>query len=177
MKFTTLANVLALASSALSAPAVAEKRADSFQIGAYGVESSVLTLFYSDGIAYFGDSSAWTWGSVTTDVTFVYSDSEIVATATTDGVTLDADTLFYIRPTADEVLPVGFTGNGIETPSDAVSNSWIFYGNWPMYEETSGSLSDSFRVKETNVTGVYEAYFDYSNLYPTGYSIANVRKL
>jgi hypothetical protein len=64
---------------------------------------------------------------------------------------------------------VGFTGNGYTPPSDAVTNEWIWYGKYLMYERTDDVLSDSFRLLETNVTGVYQFYFDYSNLYPTGY--------
>lgn len=84
-------------------------------------------------------------------------------------MTLDSNTLFYIRPTADEVLPVGFTGNGITVPDDAVTTNFIFYGKYLMWEYNDGTLSDSFRAKETNVTGVYELYYDFSNLYPSVY--------
>lgn len=90
-------------------------------------------------------------------------------------MTLDSDTLFYIRPTTDEVLPVGFTGNGVPTPSDAVTTDFIFYGTYLMWEYDDGSLSDSFRAKETNVTAVYELYYDFSNLYPSGYETPVVK--
>lgn len=111
------------------------------------------------GIAYTGDSSKWTYGSVTTDVTcksiyafprlnvekfilyrgfyklkcahsisVVIQDTKLITTPTTSGVTLDSDTLFYIRPTTNAVLSVGFTGNGVSTPSDAVTTDFIFYG-------------------------------------------------
>jgi hypothetical protein len=105
----------------------------------------------------------------------VIKDTEIITTATTSGVTLDSDTLFYIRPTEDEVLPVGFTGNGVTAPSDAVTTNFIFYGTYLMWEYNDGSLSDSFRAKETNVTGVYELYYDFSNLYPSGYKTPVVK--
>ncbi|RAH39844.1 uncharacterized protein BO95DRAFT_448415 [Aspergillus brunneoviolaceus CBS 621.78] len=180
MKFT-LASTLALATAALAMPAAEaeaslEKRNPSgaFSLYAWGVTSSAMKLFYSDGLAYAGDSSAWPYGSVTTDVTFEIADTEITTTATTDGVTLDADTLFYIRPTANEITEVGFTGNGYDTPSDAATDNFIFYGSWLMWEEDSGVLTDSFRLKETNVSGIYQFYFDYSNLYPSGYSIPSV---
>ncbi|CEJ57135.1 hypothetical protein PEBR_31358 [Penicillium brasilianum] len=180
MKFSALPSILALASSVLAAPGAVKpllKRnpSGSFSLVAYGLESSAVKIFYSDGIAYAGDSSKWTYGSVTTDVTFVIKDTEITTTATTSGVTLDSDTLFYIRPTADEVLPVGFTGNGVTAPSDAVTTDFIFYGTYLMWEYSDGSLSDSFRAKETNVTGVYELYYDFSNLYPSGYETPVVK--
>ncbi|KAJ5886045.1 uncharacterized protein N7473_008719 [Penicillium subrubescens] len=104
--------------------------------------------------------------------------TEVITTATTSGVTLDSDTMFYIfyiRPTADEVLPVGFTGNGVTAPDDAVTTNFIFYGTYLMWEYDDGSLSDSFRAKETNVTGVYELYYDFSNLYPSGYKTPVVK--
>lgn len=37
-----------------------------------------------------------------------------------------------------------------------------------MWEYDDGSWSDSFRA-ETNVTVVYELYYDFSNMYPSGY--------
>jgi hypothetical protein len=105
----------------------------------------------------------------------VIKDTEMITTATTSGVTLDSDTLFYIRPTADEFLPVGFTGNGVTVPDDAITTNFIFYGTYLMWEYDDGSLSDSFRAKETNVTGVYELYYDFSNLYPSGYKTPVVK--
>ena len=105
------------------------------------------------------------------------NDTQLITTATTSGVTLDADTLFYIRPTSDEVLPVGFTGNDIATPDDAVTDDCIFYGTYLMWEEASGTLSDSFRMKKTNVSGVYQVYWDTSNLYPSGYLSPVVKSL
>jgi hypothetical protein len=105
------------------------------------------------------------------------SDTELTTTATTSGVTLDSDTLFYIQPTADEITEVGFTGNGIGTPSAATIEGFLFYGTYLMREESSGTLSDSFRVKETNVSGVYQLYWDQSNLYPSGYLTPVVKSL
>lgn len=105
----------------------------------------------------------------------VITDTELITTATTDGVTLDSDTLFYIRPTADEILPVGFTGNGIDTPSDAVTDDFIFYGSYLMWEESSGELSDVFRLKDTNVTDVYQVYWDTSSLDESGYYYPTVK--
>lgn len=92
MKFSALPSILALASSVLAAPGAVKpllKRnpSGSFSLVAYGLESSAVKIFYSDGlsislvtlfkssnshstgIAYAGDSSKWTYGSVTTDVT------------------------------------------------------------------------------------------------------------
>ncbi|KAJ5153178.1 uncharacterized protein N7482_009656 [Penicillium canariense] len=180
MKSSIFSSVLAFAACALATPATVQpllKRnpTGSFSLVAYSLASDYIDIFYSDGIAYAGDSSKWPYGSITTDVTFVITDTEMITTATTSGVTLDSDTLLYIRPTDDEVLPVGFTGNGITVPSDAVTTNFIFYGTYLMWEYGSGSLSDSFRAKETNVTGVYELYFDFSNLYPSGYETPVVK--
>lgn len=90
-------------------------------------------------------------------------------------MTLDNSTLLYIRPTTDEVLPVGFTGNGIDTPSDATTEDFLFYGTYLMWENDSGVLSDSFRLLETNVSGVYQYYYDISNTYPSGYITPTVK--
>ncbi|KAJ5930501.1 hypothetical protein N7466_005994 [Penicillium verhagenii] len=179
MKAGLFTSVLALASSAFAAPSVGIKRSPSgaFELIAYGVASEYITMFYSDGLAYAGDSSLWTSGNVTTDITFLFSDNELAATATTSGVTLDSDTLLYVRPTADEVLPVGFTGNGYTTPSDASSDSFIWYGSYLMWEGTGGTLSDVFRLKETSVSGVYQFYWDTSSLDPSGYLIPTIKDL
>lgn len=105
------------------------------------------------------------------------NNTQLTTTATTAGVTLDADTLFYIRPTADKVPPVGFTGNGVSTPSDAVTDNFLFYGTYLMWGESGGLLSDSFRLKATNVSGIYQLYWDQSNLYPSGYLSPIVKSL
>ncbi|PWY85016.1 hypothetical protein BO70DRAFT_424331 [Aspergillus heteromorphus CBS 117.55] len=180
MKSSVL-SALALAVGALAAPsakvdAELQKRDDTgaFSLYAWGVAASGLKFFYSDGLAYAGDSSLWPYGSVTTDVDFHRVDDVLVTTATTTGITLDSDTLFYIRPVDDEVLPVGYTGNGIATPDDAVTTGFLFYGSYLMWEESSGQLADVFRLKETNVTGVYQVYWDQSSLDLSGYSFPSV---
>lgn len=109
--------------------------------------------------------------------TVTINNTQLLTTATTSGVTIDSNTLFYIRPTDDEVLPVGFTGNGDEVPSDAVTDDFVFYGTYLMWEMAGGELSDSFRPKETNVSGVYLLYWDQSNLYPEGYLLPVVKSL
>lgn len=101
----------------------------------------------------------------------------LYTTATTPDIILDPETLFYIRPTEDEVLPVGFTGNGNDVPSDAVTDEFIFYGTYLMWEMAGGELSDSFRLKETNVSGVFQLYWDQSNLYPEGFLLPVVKSL
>ncbi|KAJ6114905.1 hypothetical protein N7486_000683 [Penicillium sp. IBT 16267x] len=157
MKLTTFTSALALASSAAAAPSIAiEKRnpSGSFELVAYGVADDAIRMFYSD---------------------VKITDTELVTTATTSGVTLDSDTLLYIQPTADEVLPVGFTGNGIDAPSAATTAGFLFYGSYLMWEESDGILSDVFRLKETNVSGIYQFYWDMSSLDLSGYSFPTVK--
>ncbi|PYH98143.1 hypothetical protein BO71DRAFT_416570 [Aspergillus ellipticus CBS 707.79] len=146
-----------------------------FSLYDYGIASRAVKLFYADGLAYFGTPSDWTYGSVVADVTFTFSDSEISTEALTAGVTLPADTLLYIRPDADAVTAVGFTGD--DTPSDAVTDGWIWYGAWLMYEEASGTLLDSFYVQETNVTGVWQLYWVPSGVSSSGYTAGTVRDI
>jgi hypothetical protein len=98
-----------------------------------------------------------------------FTDTRLYATATNTDIVLDDDTALYIRPTANRILTVGFTGNGIETPSDAAADNFLFYGRYLMWQDESGALSDSFRLKETNVTGIYQLYWDTSILYPPGF--------
>ncbi|OJI87879.1 hypothetical protein ASPTUDRAFT_196872 [Aspergillus tubingensis CBS 134.48] len=144
-----------------------------FILYAYGLASEPVKLFYADGLAYFGTASDWTYGSVVTDITMTYSSDEVFAEALTDGVTLPDDTLLYIRPNADEVTEVGFTGD--DTPSDAVTDQWIWYGGWIMYESDSGELFDTFYVKDTNVSTVWQLYWVPEGVSSSGYTSANVR--
>ncbi|KAL2697012.1 hypothetical protein AAEP93_002307 [Penicillium crustosum] len=164
----------------------------SFSILAYGVTPEGANVFYSDGcydfphesdpyltrylgLAYVGDSSQWVSGSVTTDVTFVFKNSRIIATATNKDYTLDPDTFFYIRPTPNMVLPVGFTGNDIDTPDDTKIDQFLFYGRYLMWQNENGILCDSFRLKDTDVDDIYQLYWDTSNLYPPGFLIPTVK--
>lgn len=97
------------------------------------------------------------------------NNTRLTTTATTAGVTLDSGTLFYIRPTEDAITSVGFTGNGATVPSDVTTESFLFYGTYLTWEGFGGGLSDSFRLQATTVSGVYQLYWDQSNLYPSGY--------
>jgi hypothetical protein len=66
------------------------------------------------------------------------------------------------------VLPVGFTGNDVDTPDDAVVDQFLFYGRYLLWQDKNGLLSDSFRLKDTDVDDIYQLYWDTSNLYPPG---------
>lgn len=105
------------------------------------------------------------------------NNTRLTTTATAAGVTLDAGSLFYIRPTEDAITSVGFTGNGATVPSDATTESFIFYGTYLMWEEFGGELSDAVRLQATNVSGLYQLYWDQSNPYPTGYLLPVVESL
>ena len=92
MKLNSLATVLAIFASFPAAPSAKaiEERSPTgpFSLIAYGIASSYIKIFYSDGrtstraswyllntsdfcigLAFAGDSSLWTYGKVTTDVT------------------------------------------------------------------------------------------------------------
>ena len=105
----------------------------------------------------------------------VFNNTQVIATPSNKDYTFDNETFLYIRPTPNQVLPVGFTGNDINTPDDAVAGSFIFYGTYLMWENDSGVLSDSFRLKETDITGIYQLYWDTSNLYPSGYLVPTIK--
>ncbi|PYI03217.1 hypothetical protein BO78DRAFT_323349 [Aspergillus sclerotiicarbonarius CBS 121057] len=175
--FSALAAVTSVTASPLRPLGEVVKRSPdgNFTLYDYGVTASPIKLFYADGLAYFGTASDWTSGSVVTDVTMTFSDGEISTEALTDGVTLPDDTLLYIRPNDDAVTEVGFTGDS--TPSDAVTDKWIWYGAWLMYEDDSGELFDTFYVKETDVSGVWQLYWVPSGVSSSGYTDANVRDI
>ncbi|KAI3026841.1 hypothetical protein CBS147347_4892 [Aspergillus niger] len=176
---TTILSALAAISSVAANPLrplgdlVKRSPDGNFTLHAYGLASEPVKLFYADGLAYFGTASDWTYGSVVTDITMTYSDDEVFAEALTEGITLPDDTLLYIRPNADEVTEVGFTGD--DTPSDAVTDRWIWYGAWIMYESDSGELFDTFYVKDTNVSTVWQLYWVPEGVSSSGYTFANVR--
>ncbi|CAG8901328.1 unnamed protein product [Penicillium egyptiacum] len=179
MRLNILSTSIALASQAMASLSQSELQTryptGSFSILAYGVAPEGANVFYSDGFAYVGDSSQWISGSVTTDVTFVFKNSRIIATATDKDYTFDADTSLYIRPTPNKVLPVGFTGNYVDTPDDAKLDQFLFYGRYLMWQDENGLLCDSFRLKDTPVDGIYQLYWDTSNLYPPGFLIPTVK--
>ncbi|KGO74887.1 hypothetical protein PITC_043880 [Penicillium italicum] len=179
MRLNILPTSMALASQAMTAlsESALQRRypTGSFSILAYGVALEGVKVFYSDGLAYVGDSSQWLSGSVTTDVTFVFKNSQIIATATNKDYTFDADTFFYVRPTPHKVLPVGFTGNGVDTPDDAKVDRFLFYGRYLMWQNKNGFLCDSFRLKDTDVDDIYQLYWDTSNIYPPGFLIPTVK--
>ncbi|KAH8705458.1 hypothetical protein BGW36DRAFT_403036 [Talaromyces proteolyticus] len=156
---SALYGVLLLTTKAISHP-LGEQTNDGNTITLYGYnDSTIRQLFYADGLAYFGDSSAWT-GSVVTDVTFDYSSNPgtLSAKAVTNGVTLPENTLLYIRPDTTTPLPLGFTGSS--TPSGVVTDRWSFYETYAFYEETNGNELQYFYVKETDVTGIWQLYWD-----------------
>lgn len=105
----------------------------------------------------------------------VFKNSQIIATATSKDCTFDADTFFYIRPTPNKVLPVGFTGNDVDTPDDAKVDRFLFYGRYLMWQNENGLLCDSFRLKGTAVDDIYQLYWDTSNIYPPGFLIPTVK--
>ncbi|KGO39495.1 hypothetical protein PEX1_091960 [Penicillium expansum] len=179
MRLNILTTSMALASQAMAAlsesPVERRYPTGSFSILAYGVAPEGVSVFYSDGLAYVGNSSQWVSGSTTTDVTFIFKNSQIIATATNKDYTFDTDTFFYIRPTPNKVLPVGFTGNDVDTPDDAKADQFIFYGRYLMWQNENGLLCDSFRLKDTDVDGIYQLYWDTSNIYPPGFLIPTVK--
>lgn len=105
----------------------------------------------------------------------VFKNSQIIATATDKDYTFDPDTLLYIRPTPNKVLPVGFTGNDVDTPDDTKVDQFLFYGRYLMWQNENGLLCDSFRLKGTHVDGIYQLYWDTSNLFPPGFLIPTVK--
>ncbi|KAJ5407533.1 hypothetical protein N7465_008817 [Penicillium sp. CMV-2018d] len=179
MRLDILPTSMALASQVMTAISESglQKRypTGSFSILAYGVAPEGANVFYSDGLAYVGDSSQWVSGSVTTNVTFVFKNSRIIATATNKDYTFDPDTFFYIRPTPNMVLPVGFTGNDVDTPDDAKVDRFLFYGRYLMWQDENGPLCDSFRLKATDVDDIYQLYWDTSNIYPPGFLVPTVK--
>lgn len=73
------------------------------------------------------------------------------------------------------VLPVGFTGNDVDTPVDAKVDQFLFYGRYLMWQNENGLLCDSFRLKDTDVNDIYQLYWDTSNIYPPGFFIPTVK--
>ncbi|KAJ5556055.1 hypothetical protein N7513_003697 [Penicillium frequentans] len=70
---------------------------------------------------------------------------------------------------------IGFTGNEIDSRSAATTDGSLFYGSYFMWEDSDGTLSDVFRPKETDVSGIYQFNWDTSSLDPSGYSIPTVK--
>jgi hypothetical protein len=157
---------------------------------------SLTQIVISIGFAYYGDSSAWT-GSVITNVTCTYlpfihtyinlfsmfltldivsfsaNPGALSANALTDGVTIPDNTLLYVIPNATSPQPIGFTGSKT-TPSGAVTDRWTFYETYASYEDSTGQLNQYFYVKETDVKGVWQVYWDNADEV-SGYTRITVR--
>lgn len=53
---------------------------------------------------------------------------------------------------------MGFTGNKNDTSNDAIAGSFLFYGAYLMWEDDVRVLSDLLRLKETDVSNIYQLY-------------------
>ncbi|KAJ6191496.1 hypothetical protein N7519_001517 [Penicillium mononematosum] len=158
MRLDDLPTSITFSSQAMAALSQSELQTryltESFSILAYGVAPEGANVFYSD---------------------VVFKNSGIIATATDKDYTFDPDTSLYIRPTPNKVLPVGFTGNDVDTPDDAKVDQFLSYGRYLMWQNENGLLCDSFRLKGTHVDGIYQLYWDTSNLFPPGFLIPTVK--
>ncbi|PLB54172.1 hypothetical protein P170DRAFT_469636 [Aspergillus steynii IBT 23096] len=175
MKFTVFISTLSLLATTTAGAlrpigdVVKRDPSGSFSLYDYGVASGPLKLFYADGLAYFGSPSAWS-GSVVTDVTFTASNSQVIAHSASS-VTIPSNSRLYVRPDTNSAAPVGFTGSN--TPADAVTDSFTWYGAWLFYQN-GNALESKFYVKETSVSGVWQLFW-LSGGSTEGYKAGNVR--
>ncbi|KAJ5162207.1 hypothetical protein N7492_007599 [Penicillium capsulatum] len=65
-------------------------------------------------------------------------------------------------------LPIGVTGNGQETPKDAQTDQFDFYGSLLLWKQDRKLASLLRRLKETSVRGVYQVAWDTSKTAPGG---------
>jgi hypothetical protein len=105
-------------------------------------------------------------------VSFSSNPGALSANAVTDGVTIPDSTLLYVIPNATSPQPIGFTGS--KTPSGAVTDRWAFYETYATYEDDTGQLNQYFYVKETDVKGVWQVYWD-NEAEVSGYTRITVR--
>lgn len=104
-----------------------------------GLEQSPRTLLVS--AASINGIPIHTPPQILISVLVTFADGSIYATAAEAGVTLDAATQLYIRPTANQVQPVGFLVNGRAAPSDdAKTDRFDFYGSTLMWKEEGGAV-------------------------------------
>ncbi|KAI9037244.1 uncharacterized protein KD926_000681 [Aspergillus affinis] len=175
MKFTSFISTLTLLATATASAlrpigdVIKRDPSGSFNLYDYGVASGPLKLFYADGLAYFGSPSAWS-GSVVTDVTFTASDGQVIAHSASS-TSLPSNTLLYVRPDTNSAAPVGFTGSN--TPSDAVTDQFTWYGAW-LFFQVGNDLESKFYVKETKVQGVWQLFW-LSGGSSDGFKPGNVR--
>lgn len=156
--------------------------------------SSFRVLTHSTGLAYFGSPSAWS-GSVVTDITcnsppqsippspqplltpnlnpVTAANSQVIAHSSSS-VSIPENSRLYVRPNTNSAAPVGFTGAGT-TPSDAVTDSFIWYGAWLFYRN-GNAIESKFYVRETSVQGVWQLYW-LTGGSTDGFKAGNVRNV
>lgn len=106
-------------------------------------------------------------------VSYSFTGYTLSANAVTDGVTLPDNTLLYLLPDTTSPLPLGFTGD--KTPSGAISDKWTFFETYALYEDTNRQLIEYFWAKETDVTGVWQLFWDREDNKVDGYTRATLR--
>ncbi|KAH8432691.1 uncharacterized protein LDX57_010318 [Aspergillus melleus] len=177
MKFTSFISTLSLLATATASTlhpigdVVKRDPSGSFSLYNHGATTRAIKLFYADGLAYFGSPSAWS-GNVVTDVTFTASNGQVIAHSASS-TSLPANTLLYVRPDTNSAAPVGFTGTN--TPSDAVTDQFTWYGAWILYQN-GNALESKFYVKETEVEGVWQLFW-LSGGSVDGFKAGNVRNI
>ncbi|KAF2123066.1 hypothetical protein BDV96DRAFT_561911 [Lophiotrema nucula] len=122
----------------------------SFNLYAYGGEAIAgFPVFYADGIAYTGDSTALTGVDEVTDVNLTASTDGVWTATPVSDVSWTSKT-FYISNSTGEI---GFTDAG-NSSSNIITKSFSFYGNFALLR-ANGKMSASWNAKETDTDNVW----------------------
>ncbi|CAG8971486.1 hypothetical protein HYALB_00002070 [Hymenoscyphus albidus] len=154
----SLASVLAI--SGLSSAAVMHKRADGITLYAYGSDIMANSIYYKNGLAFFGHGNTTQDGQ--TVITFKTTDDTSVPwtiVPTSPSVTFPEPPALYINPSEGSFQQVGFAPNS-NVPIGGVTSGFRFFGKSVAYESTSTDIQLQFYGKATEADGVFALYWN-----------------
>lgn len=168
MLFNLLA-VLAL-STVSSAAWLPQKRSSESGITlyAYGTAGNGASIWYADGLAYFGGGDAGFDASVKTNISFTLDpDDTTVAwtiqpnTTTNPNVSFNETLDLYIVPTDGSFVQAGFASeNSSSLPTGAVTTGFAFFGTSVAYAASESDYEMMFWANETTTNGVFALYWN-----------------
>ncbi|KAM3084157.1 hypothetical protein ACMFMG_001743 [Clarireedia jacksonii] len=124
-----LVTPLLLIYGALTASAATINKRDAFHLYAYGTGIGGLPVYYSDGLAYVGNSVP-NGSKVHTNITFTpATNNDWVITPTSSNVTISNSPVLYIEPSTFSLTNVGFTDIG-----KGETSGFLLFGNWAMWK-------------------------------------------
>ncbi|TVY29639.1 hypothetical protein LHYA1_G001017 [Lachnellula hyalina] len=161
MLFTSFTALLALAG--LSSAATTKRATVSTTLFAYGAGTNGAPVFYSDGLAYIGQTGFASPNGTQTNITFAIDRTSTTTpwpiTANSTSVTFNSTLDLYIVPTNGTFTQVGFAANS-SVPTGGVTTGFGWYGKSVAYAASDSDYQLRFWATNTTTTGIYALYWN-----------------